>query len=41
LLFQKPSKSPPAKPHKIKGRISSIRLFHKVWVKKYPYHRYE
>jgi hypothetical protein len=32
---QKPSKSPPAKPPKINGRISSIWPFHKVWVLKY------
>ena len=34
LLFQKPLKSPPAKPYKINGRISSIRLFQKVWLMK-------
>src|SRR5271163_2976754 len=34
LLFQKASKNPPAKPRRIKGRISPIRLFHKVWVMK-------
>jgi hypothetical protein len=28
--LKKPSKSPPAKPHKINGRISPIRLFHGV-----------
>ena len=33
-LFQKPSKSPPAKPHKINGRIHPIRPFQKVWVTK-------
>ena len=35
-LFQKASKNSPAKPSKINGRISSIRPFHKVWVKKQP-----
>ncbi len=34
LAVSKGLKNPPAKPHKIKGRISSIRPFHKVWVKK-------
>jgi hypothetical protein len=31
-LFQKGSKNSPANSHKIKGRISSIRPFQKVWV---------
>ena len=31
-LFQKGSKNCPAKPHKINGRISTIRPFQKVWV---------
>jgi len=32
LVFQKASKNPPPKPRRIKGRISPIRLFHKVWI---------
>jgi hypothetical protein len=31
----KPSKNRPPKPHKINGRISSIRPFLKVWVQKH------
>ena len=33
-LSQKPSKNPPPKPHKINGRIHTIRPFQKVWVVK-------
>ncbi len=32
--LQKASKNRPRKPHGINGRISPIRLFHNVWVKK-------
>ena len=32
VAVSKALKIPPAKPHKINGRISSIRPFHKVWV---------
>jgi hypothetical protein len=34
MVFQKASKNPPPKPHKINGRIYPIRLFQKVWAKK-------
>ena len=33
LLLQKGWKNPPPKPHRIKGRIHPIRLFHNLWVK--------
>ncbi len=31
-LFQKASKTDPRKPHEINGRISPIRLFHKLYI---------
>src|SRR5438270_8959426 len=31
-LFRKGCQKPPPKPHKINGRISPIRPFHKMWV---------